>query len=156
MSGWQSVDVLFGQEYEPTVDLHDDRPARRLPFPPWHQEAACLGREESVFFGARDTSMRPALSMSDVNRAKAICASCPVFDTCLEQALGVNGPREEYGIWAGTSGRTRKRIWEMVEAGKVTLTQVVKDVMDGLGAKYESKIVLTPVSAPMAIRQQAS
>ena len=156
MSRWQSVDILFGQEYEPTIDFHDPKPVRRLPFPDWHQEAACVGREESVFFGARDTSMRPALSMSDVNRAKAICASCPVFDSCLEQALGVKGPREEYGIWAGTSGRTRKRIWELVENQKVTMNQVIKDIMDGFGAKYESKIALTPVSAPMAIRQQAS
>lgn len=76
--------------------------------------------------------------MSDIARAKAICAQCPVFRTCLETALGLQGEnREEYGIWAGTSGRTRKRIWELVDAGETNLEQVVEDFCTGKGLRYE-------------------
>lgn len=100
-----------------------------------------------AFFGATDTTERPALSMSDVGRAKAVCATCPVFRECATKALGAgkNEPREEYGIWAGTSGRTRRRIWEMVEREEVTLNQVVNDLCRGDFYRYEheQKVTLT-------------
>ena len=120
-----------------------------LPFPEWHQQAACVGKPVEMFFGAEDTTERPALTMSDVNRAKAVCATCPVFAQCLAKALGAgrNAPREEYGIWAGTSGRTRRRIWEMVEREEVTLEQVIDDICAGVTERYERKqsITVSPV-----------
>lgn len=98
-----------------------------------------------MFFGAEDTSERPALTMSDVNRAKAICATCPVFRQCLTKALGAgrNAPREEYGIWAGTSGRTRRRIWEMIEREEVAVDQVIEDICAGNTERYERKRSVT-------------
>lgn len=120
---------------------------KNLPFPSWHKKAACLGKEEQTFFGAIDTTERPAVSMSDVARAKVICADCPVFRTCISNALGVaTGVREEYGIWAGTSGRTRKRIWELVERGEVNLAEVINDICSGQGQRYERSAVLMPVA----------
>ena len=42
-----------------------------------------------------------------VERARRICASCPVRSNCLEYAL-VN--RIDHGVWGGTSERERRRI----------------------------------------------
>lgn len=140
---WQQADAVIpgaaDWDYEPDLAfLAEDKPKRRWPFPEWHREAACVGHEEQTFFGARDTTERPAVSMSDIARAKAICNECPVFRTCLETALGLRGEnREEYGIWAGTSGRTRKRIWELVDHGQITLEIVIEDICTGKGMRYE-------------------
>ena len=38
-------------------------------------------------------------------KAKAVCATCPVIDRCLEEALADN---EVFGIWAGTGRRDRE------------------------------------------------
>ena len=40
-------------------------------------------------------------------RAKAICAQCPVRDTCLYEALSVD---DTYGIWGGSDEDDRSNI----------------------------------------------
>lgn len=42
-----------------------------------------------------------------VDRARKICASCPVIEPCLEYALD---NRIDHGVWGGTSERERRRI----------------------------------------------
>ena len=42
-----------------------------------------------------------------VDKARKICASCPVKNECLEHALG---HRIEHGVWGGCSERERRRI----------------------------------------------
>ena len=42
-----------------------------------------------------------------VDRARKICASCPVGELCLEYALE---NRIEHGVWGGCSERERRRI----------------------------------------------
>jgi WhiB family transcriptional regulator, redox-sensing transcriptional regulator len=42
-----------------------------------------------------------------VDKARKICASCPVVDQCLEHALD---HRIEHGVWGGCSERERRRI----------------------------------------------
>lgn len=42
-----------------------------------------------------------------VDRARKICAECPVKSTCLEYALE---QRIEHGVWGGCSERERRRI----------------------------------------------
>lgn len=120
--------------------------------PHWHLRAACVGMDEAAFFGARDTTERPALSVADVARAKTVCQGCPVFRECLTKALGAgkNHPREEYGIWAGTSGRTRRRIWDLVEREEVTMAEVIDDICSGLTERYErnTKVTLSAVVVP--------
>jgi WhiB family redox-sensing transcriptional regulator len=37
-------------------------------------------------------------------RAKAVCARCPVIDSCLRWALAA---REPYGVWGGLSVEER-------------------------------------------------
>ena len=58
--------------------------------------AACIRRRRS----SRATE-------SGVDRARKICATCPVTDTCLEYALE---HRIEHGVWGGCSERERRRI----------------------------------------------
>ncbi|PIE34471.1 MAG: transcription factor WhiB [Ilumatobacter coccineus] len=42
-----------------------------------------------------------------VIKARAICETCPVADTCLEHALE---HRIEHGVWGGASERQRRKI----------------------------------------------
>ena len=42
-----------------------------------------------------------------VDRARKICATCPVVEPCLEYALA---NRIEHGVWGGCSERERRRI----------------------------------------------
>jgi Transcription factor WhiB len=58
--------------------------------PEWYDSAACRGKTD-LFSSQHDTS-----------KAKAICATCPVIVQCAEVA-------EDFGVWAGTSERDRRR-----------------------------------------------
>lgn len=159
---WQPADQALGSVadepiYELDPDIADyDIPTdngKNLPFPDWHRKANCVGAPEATFFGARDTTERPAVSMSDIARAKKICADCPVYQTCLATALGLEGEnREEYGIWAGTSGRTRKRIWSLVDNDGQDLETIYDDILDGNLVKYERNIVLCPAPQIIPLR----
>lgn len=159
---WLPADHAFALvedwDYTPDLDeLIDPTPRKKLPFPDWHQAAECAQLDpdeaERTFFGSRDTTSRPAVSMKDIADAKKICAECPVYQTCLETALGVEGDfRNEYGIWAGTSGRTRKRIWGLVDDEGWSLTTIIADIMAGNLATYERSISLTPVGEVIPLR----
>ena len=52
-----------------------------------------------------------------VDRARKICATCPVIETCLDYALE---ERIEHGVWGGCSERERRRILKrrQLEAGE--------------------------------------
>jgi WhiB family transcriptional regulator, redox-sensing transcriptional regulator len=63
----------------------------------WQDHAECRGAH-GVFFPGRG---------EDTRALKAICASCPVRECCLDHALA-NG--EKWGVWGGTSERERRRI----------------------------------------------
>ncbi|WAA19763.1 WhiB family transcription factor [Mycobacterium phage Shweta] len=60
----------------------------------WMEHVACA--ETRVDF----TSEKPW----EIKRAKAICASCPVIDDCLEYALT---RRETHGVWGGRDAEQR-------------------------------------------------
>lgn len=62
----------------------------------WMDQRACNGVPPEVFFP--DVGGSP-------ERAKSICASCPVAAECLHYALE---NREEYGVWGGTSAKQRR------------------------------------------------
>ncbi|MEJ5255434.1 MAG: WhiB family transcriptional regulator [Acidimicrobiales bacterium] len=53
-----------------------------------------------------------------VERAKQICASCPVKGPCLEYALE---HRIDHGVWGGTSERQRRRILKQRKASTAPL-----------------------------------
>lgn len=82
----------------------------RLPGPlvdrwDWQFEGACRDVEPAAFFhpeGERGVARRRR-----ADRAKAVCATCPVLRECREHALRV---REPYGIWGGLTEEERARV----------------------------------------------
>ena len=74
----------------------------------WTDDAACKGLDADMFYIEQGDAV-------GARRAKAVCATCPVIDDCLEYALhprpSVDGqPIYEMGIWAGTNNLDRRRI----------------------------------------------
>ena len=64
----------------------------------WRNRAACRGVDPDVYY---------PVSEEDAGVAKAICAECPVRETCLEYALA---NRERDGVWGGATERERRRM----------------------------------------------
>jgi WhiB family redox-sensing transcriptional regulator len=64
----------------------------------WRQSAACRGLDPSIFYPP---------SEEEAAEAKAICATCPVRQPCLEHALA---NRERDGVWGGLTERERRRL----------------------------------------------
>jgi Transcription factor WhiB len=59
--------------------------------PAWHRQAACAGQGTTEFIPVRG---------ANYDRARALCAGCPVRQECLETALADS---ELLGLWAGTT-----------------------------------------------------
>ena len=83
---------------------------RRLPGPnadiwDWQMKGSCRGVDSSFFFHP-DGERGPARAQRE-DRAKAMCASCPVFQQCRNHALAAQEP---YGIWGGLSESERNTI----------------------------------------------
>jgi WhiB family transcriptional regulator, redox-sensing transcriptional regulator len=64
----------------------------------WMSGGNCRNYPPAVFFPSDGVG---------VDRARKICADCPVTDQCLEYALE---ERIEHGVWGGCSERERRRI----------------------------------------------
>lgn len=60
----------------------------------WRESAACRLLETDLFFPIGKTGR----AIEEIQRAKAVCASCPVRPSCLAFALDT---RQAYGIWGG-------------------------------------------------------
>lgn len=73
-------------------------------FPPmeWAGRGACVGMNPGVFHD--DPSEK------GVARAKAICATCPVQEQCLDYAIEHAMTKDYHGIWGGTTHSERRRI----------------------------------------------
>lgn len=70
---------------------------------PWHDRAACRNTPDVDFFPGPHT---------DISPARAVCASCPVRDACLDYALShpMAAGQPLQGIWAGTSMKDRRKL----------------------------------------------
>lgn len=66
----------------------------------WREKAACRTVDQDLFYPPKGLPYEAA-------KAKAVCASCPVRQDCLEYALA-NG--ERHGIWGGLAPRERHRL----------------------------------------------
>jgi WhiB family redox-sensing transcriptional regulator len=64
----------------------------------WMAEGNCRNYPPATFFPSDGVG---------VDRARKICATCPVDGLCLEYALE---HRIEHGVWGGCSERERRRI----------------------------------------------
>jgi WhiB family redox-sensing transcriptional regulator len=72
----------------------------------WQAKAACRGPQSSVFFPPSHFERKEEKEARE-NRAKAICATCPVRRPCLDYALRI---REPHGIWGGLNEVERKQV----------------------------------------------
>lgn len=70
----------------------------------WQASAACAGDMGSAFYPPV-RGERKAVRVSREQRAKAVCATCPVRSACLEHALTAG---ERYGIWDGMTDKERQ------------------------------------------------
>ena len=75
--------------------MHEPKDSKTLA---WRQKAACRGVDPDIFYPMTD---------EEAEDAKAVCASCPVNEACLEWALTT---REKEGVWGGATERERRRI----------------------------------------------
>jgi WhiB family transcriptional regulator, redox-sensing transcriptional regulator len=64
----------------------------------WMADGNCRNYPPAVFFPSDGVG---------VERARKICATCPVSAQCLEYAIE---ERIEHGVWGGCSERERRRI----------------------------------------------
>jgi len=71
----------------------------------WQAKAACRGPQSSVFFPPSHFERKEEKEARE-NRAKSICATCPVRRPCLDYALRI---REPHGIWGGLNEVERKQ-----------------------------------------------
>lgn len=71
-------------------------------------EAACKGQESKLWFA--DSDGAPGMSRmmwEGFEKAKLVCAQCPVSAECLDYALT---HRIQHGIWGGKSEKERRRL----------------------------------------------
>lgn len=108
-------------------------------YPDWQSEAYCKGVGTAHYFG--DEATQPTMSIKQVRQAAKLCAMCPVYTECLSHALTI---REEYGVWAGTSGRVRRAIFALMDVGLVDVEDVVNHFLNGNGDFYKqmSKVLI--------------
>ena len=66
----------------------------------WRDQARCRGVDPQVFHPSEEDD-------DAADAAKAICALCPVADSCLEFAVST---RENDGVWGGLTARERRRL----------------------------------------------
>ena len=64
----------------------------------WRKDAACRDLDTAVFFPEDDEG---------VAAAKAVCATCPVREACLDFALIT---RQDDGVWGGLDENERRRV----------------------------------------------
>ena len=93
------------------TDTRVDRPQRPASSgsPDWRDHAACRDTDPELFFPVGNAG--PALHQLD--RAKQVCAGCPVRAPCLEWALASG---QEAGVWGGTSEDERCALRRMRQA----------------------------------------
>ncbi len=115
------------------TDTRVDRLQRPAPSgsPDWRDYAACRDTDPELFFPIGNAG--PALLQLD--RAKQVCAGCPVCTSCLEWALASG---QEAGVWGGTSEGERRALRRIRQASA------------GLDAAYSHYALL-----PMRQRDQA-
>ncbi len=95
--------VVQGSPGQREAEPHRAKPGRpAAPRYGWQDRAACEGVPLGVFFGPEGE--RPTARRERERQALAICARCPVRDSCLEHALALP---EAYGVWGGVNEAER-------------------------------------------------
>ncbi|HEX7094373.1 MAG TPA: WhiB family transcriptional regulator [Acidimicrobiales bacterium] len=69
----------------------------------WRELAACRDTDPDLFFPVGTTG--PAIEQ--IAAAKAVCATCPSREPCLEYALITN---QDSGVWGGLAEDERRKL----------------------------------------------
>jgi len=69
----------------------------------WRDKSACLTVDPELYFP--DCNTGPALDQID--KAKQVCAQCPVVENCLQYAIESN---QDSGVWGGLSEDERRAL----------------------------------------------
>lgn len=88
----------------------------------WRDDAACIKSDPELFFPVGNTG--PALEQ--INRARKICASCPVIVHCMQDALRQS---IQYGIAGGMTETERKRHKRELMTGKLGGRATTREVL---------------------------
>lgn len=64
----------------------------------WMADALCAQTDTEAFYPEQGQSSEAA---------RAICAACPVRTECADHIMAIEPPAYRYGIWAGTTARSR-------------------------------------------------
>lgn len=91
----------------------------------WVADAVCATTDPELFFPDKG---QPA------DKAKEICATCPVIEVCKSYA--VNAPVVLQGVWGGTTERERRELRKA--RGLPTRTSVTVDIF-GCGTEAGAK-----------------
>ncbi|MGH8909348.1 MAG: WhiB family transcriptional regulator [Egibacteraceae bacterium] len=70
----------------------------------WRPKAACLDINTELFFPVGSTGVA---ALDQAERAKQVCAICPVKAICLQWALTT---RQHYGVWGGLDEQERRNL----------------------------------------------
>ncbi|MCI5825328.1 MAG: WhiB family transcriptional regulator [Arcanobacterium sp.] len=94
----------------------------------WQAQGLCNKLDPEVFFHPEGERGGPRRRR--IERAKAICAQCPVIAQCREYALDNHEP---YGVWGGLSEEERAdilraRTFRVTPHGRVTARPAVTPV----------------------------
>ncbi|WP_420371856.1 WhiB family transcriptional regulator [Ornithinimicrobium pratense] len=79
----------------------------------WQFQGLCRTTSPEVFFHP-EGERGPARRRRD-QRAKELCAACPVLEQCRTHALAV---REPYGVWGGMSEEERAAHYAEVDRNR--------------------------------------
>lgn len=69
----------------------------------WRTRSICRDTDPDLFFPVGTTGQ----ALVQIERAKEVCAECPVHDDCLQYALDTN---QDSGIWGGLDEEQRRSI----------------------------------------------
>jgi len=116
-------------------DDEEPTPLRVSLYPEWTEEASCVGESDTLFFGASDPEKRPQYTLTDIKRARQLCAGCPVARQCLKSSLDLN---DEYGVFAGSTRTNRVEIRKRITSGVTTQEEEIVNFLtwlkEGFGA----------------------
>ena len=121
---WRPASALDSGALVPELEPPPARHHRFSP-PTWQSQGLCArlpaAESDLLFFGI-EVREAPGLLIAAANKAREICARCPVAATCLTNALVED---ERYGVWGGTSGRQREKLRLRLAAG-ATVEELVR------------------------------
>lgn len=79
----------------------------------WRRDAACVGRDPELFYPVDEDPRQVAR----IERAKQVCAGCPVQRVCLADAMACEDPELRWGVVGALSAAERSALFEARRAG---------------------------------------